>query len=200
MKHCFNDKWQICPHLWIYSFQSTVPSPFTNTLCCKQLKYNNMKQSNMHLSCSPPLSHPSPALRRGSQERTEHHRPASLKINNGWYCQASVPFTASAPFITVCAAQSRLHIEGIHKILKTVNGWSLLAYKTHVCVFAIYWLCFCDTTLSVFWVSLLSSVFFPFIWCVSTKSFVKTCLKLIRSQPDIPQCVFLVFDMYNEAF
>uniref|UniRef100_A0A3Q4HS53 Calcium/calmodulin dependent serine protein kinase n=1 Tax=Neolamprologus brichardi TaxID=32507 RepID=A0A3Q4HS53_NEOBR len=47
--------------------------------------------------------------------------------------------------------KSRLHIEGIHKILKTVNGWSLLACKTHVCVFAICWLCFCDTTLSVFW-------------------------------------------------
>lgn len=183
-------------------FPVNSASPFTNTLCCKQLKYNNMKQSNMQISPVHPHFH-TPVLLWGGGVRKGQSitgQPRSLKINNGWYCWASVPFAASAPFITVCAAQSRLHIEGIHKILKTVNGWSLLAYKTHVCVFAICWLCFCDTTLSVFWVSLLSSLFFPFIWCVSTKSFVKTCLKLIRSQPDIPQCAFLAFDMYNEAF
>lgn len=143
-------------------FPVNSASPFTNTLCCKQLKYNNMKQSNMQISPVHPHFH-TPALLWGGGVRKGQSitgQPRSLKINNGWYCWVSVPFTASAPFITVCAAQSRLHIEGIHKILKTVNGWSLLAYKTHVCVFAICWLCFCDTTLSVFWVSLLSSVFF----------------------------------------
>lgn len=36
------------------------------------------------LSCSPPLSHPSPPLRRGSQERTEHHWPASVIENKQW--------------------------------------------------------------------------------------------------------------------
>lgn len=205
----FQEKWSIVSmtndkfvHIFEYTVSSQQCQALLQTLCV--VSSSNTITWNSQTCISPVHPHfHTPALLWGGGVRKGQSitgQPRSLKINNGWYCQPSVPFTASAPFITVCAAQSRLHIEGIHKILKTVNGWSLLAYKTHVCVFAIYWLCFCDTTLSVFWVSLLSSVFFPFIWCVSTKSFVKTCLKLIRSQPDIPQCVFLVFDMYNEAF
>lgn len=87
----FQEKWSIVSmtndkfvHIFEYTVSSQQCQALLQTLCCKQLKYNNMKQSNMHLSCSPPLSHPSPALRRGSQERTEHRRPASVIENKQW--------------------------------------------------------------------------------------------------------------------
>lgn len=114
----FQEKWSIVSmtndkfvHIFEYTVSSQQCQALLQTLCI-WAAYNTITWNSQ--TCISPV-HPhfhTPALLWGGGVRKGQSitgQPRSLKINNGWYCQASVPFTASAPFITVCAAQSRLH-------------------------------------------------------------------------------------------